>query len=168
MKGIIITSIFILFASLMTVNCFTIQTKSILKRNQQIKMEYIPDGMSKAQVNTNFFLFILHNCQLYSNTYSQYIQWELVKKKEAEANKGKNLGAIGITKFKSRSFEAFQKSGAKNLFPVSPDTPIEQRRIIYIYIYIYIYSFFSFSSYFDIIIHSIPLYSVYAKTGRHA
>jgi hypothetical protein len=40
-------------------------------------MEYIPDGMSKAQ-------------------------WELLKKKEAEANKGKNLGAVGITKFKSR------------------------------------------------------------------
>ena len=35
--------------------------------------------------------------------------------------------AVGITKFKSRSFEAFQKSGGKNLFPVSPDTPLEER-----------------------------------------
>jgi hypothetical protein len=65
-------------------------------------MEYIPDGMSKAQ-------------------------WEAIKRKEQEANKGKNLGAVGITKFKSRSFEAFQKSGGKNLFPVTPDTPLEKR-----------------------------------------
>lgn len=70
--------------------------------SRSLSMEYIPDGVSKAQ-------------------------WEIIKKKEAEANKGKNLGAVGITKFKSRSFEAFQKSGSKNLFPVSPDTPMEQR-----------------------------------------
>ena len=50
-----------------------------------------------------------------------------MKKKDADANKGKNLGAIGITKFKSRSFEAFQKSGGKNLFPVDPSTPLEER-----------------------------------------
>lgn len=43
-------------------------------------MEYIPDGLTKAQ-------------------------WEAMKKKEVEANKGKNLGAVGITKFQSRSFE---------------------------------------------------------------
>ena len=50
-----------------------------------------------------------------------------MKKKEADENKGKNLGAVGITKFKSRSFEAFQKSGGKNLFPVDPSTPLEER-----------------------------------------
>ena len=50
-----------------------------------------------------------------------------MKKKEADEMKGKNLGAIGITKFKSRSFEAFQKSGGKNLFPVDPSTPLEER-----------------------------------------
>ena len=82
-------------------------------------------------------IFKQHHDKLYSNILSRYIQWEQLKKKEAEANKGKNLGAIGITKFKSRSFEAFQKSGAKNLFPVAPDTPIEQRRN---------YSSYSFSS----------------------
>jgi hypothetical protein len=42
-----------------------------------LKMEYIPDGMTKQQ-------------------------WEAMKKKEAEANKNKNLGAVGITKFQSR------------------------------------------------------------------
>ena len=36
-------------------------------------------------------------------------------------------GKIGITKFKSRSFEAWQKSGGKNLFPVDPSTPLEER-----------------------------------------
>ena len=63
-----------------------------------LRMEYIPDGMSKAQ-------------------------WDALKKKEQDEMKGKNLGAIGITKFKSRSFEAFQKSGGKNLFPVDPNAP---------------------------------------------
>jgi hypothetical protein len=63
-----------------------------------LTMEYIPDGMSKAQ-------------------------WDALKKKEQDEMKGKNLGAIGITKFKSRSFEAWQKSGGKNLFPVDPNSP---------------------------------------------
>ena len=61
-------------------------------------MEYVPDGMSKEQ-------------------------WAKIQEKEKNANKGKNLGAVGITKFKSRSFEAWQKSGGKNLFPVDPNTP---------------------------------------------
>ena len=65
-------------------------------------MEYIPDRLSKAQ-------------------------WKELKKKEAEESKGKNFGAVGITKFKSRSFEAWQKSGGKNLFPVDPSTPLEER-----------------------------------------
>lgn len=65
-------------------------------------MEYIPDGMSKAQ-------------------------WEAIKRKEEEQGKGKNLGTVGITKFKSRSFEAWQKSGSKNLFPVDSKTPLEER-----------------------------------------
>lgn len=65
-------------------------------------MEYIPDGLSKEQ-------------------------WQKLKQKEEEANKGKNLGAIGITKFKSRSFEAWQKTGAEHLFPVDPSVPLEKR-----------------------------------------
>lgn len=73
-----------------------------IRKRGLIAMEYIPDGLSKAQ-------------------------WEDMKRKEQENLKGKNLGAVGITKFKSRSFESFQKSGAKNLFPVGPDTPLDQR-----------------------------------------
>ena len=65
-------------------------------------MEYIPDGLSKKQ-------------------------WEEMKKKEAEDLKKKNLGAVGITKFQSRSFEAWQKAGGKNLFPVDPTKPLETR-----------------------------------------
>jgi hypothetical protein len=65
-------------------------------------MEYIPDGLSKSQ-------------------------WEEMKKKEVEAVKNKNLGTVGITKFKSRSFEAWQKGDARHLFPVAPDTPLEVR-----------------------------------------
>jgi len=67
-----------------------------------LSMEYIPDGLSKKQ-------------------------WEEMKKKEAEDLKKKNLGAVGITKFQSRSFEAWQKSGGKNLFPVDPTKPLESR-----------------------------------------
>ena len=48
-------------------------------------MEYIPDGLTKEQ-------------------------WKKMKEREIEETKNKNLGAIGITKFKSRSFEAWQKS----------------------------------------------------------
>eukprot|EP01035_Chromulina_nebulosa_P016958 gene16958-22450_t len=65
-------------------------------------MEYIPDGLSKKQ-------------------------WEEIKKKEEEEIKKKDFGRVGITKFQSRSFEAWQKSGQKNLFPVDPKAPIETK-----------------------------------------
>merc|ERR1711871_1335606 len=69
-----------------------------------LTMEYIPDGLTKAQ-------------------------WTALKKKEADELKAKgNLGAMGTTRFKSRSFEAWQKSGGKHLFPVDPrTTPYEER-----------------------------------------
>jgi hypothetical protein len=47
-------------------------------------------------------------------------EWKRLKEKEKTANKGKNLGQVGITTFKSRSFYDWQKSGGKNLFPVDP------------------------------------------------
>ena len=56
-------------------------------------------------------------------------QWNALKKKEADelAAKG-NLGRLGTNRFKSRSFEAWQKSGGKHLFPVDPrTTPYEER-----------------------------------------
>jgi hypothetical protein len=58
-------------------------------------MEYVPDGLSKQE-------------------------WEKLKKKESEANKGKNLGAIGTNRFQSRSLSAWQADGGKHLFPVDP------------------------------------------------
>jgi len=69
-----------------------------------VRMEYVPDGLTKAQ-------------------------WEQLKKREEEELKKKgNLGALGATKFKSRSFEAWQKAGAKHLFPTNPKaTPYEER-----------------------------------------
>jgi len=76
-------------------------SKTVLRQHGfalSMAKEYIPDGMSKAQ-------------------------WEAIKKKEEDAKKGLKLGAIGITKFQSRSFEAWQKSGQKNLFPVDPNSP---------------------------------------------
>ena len=42
--------------------------------------------------------------------------------------KKKALGALGATKFKSRSFEAWQKAGAKHLFPVDPKTTSYEER----------------------------------------
>ncbi|KAL7518336.1 hypothetical protein ACHAWX_003177 [Stephanocyclus meneghinianus] len=61
----------------------------------RISMEYVPSGMTKEQ-------------------------WRKIKEAEANKNKGKNLGKVGITSFKSRSFLDWQKSGGKNLFPVDP------------------------------------------------
>merc|ERR1719384_2549946 len=62
-------------------------------------------------------------------------QWNKMKTAEKNKNKGKNLGQVGITSFKSRSFADWQKSGGKNLFPVDPrsvksekDLPYMQRK----------------------------------------
>jgi hypothetical protein len=68
--------------------------------------EYIPSGMSKEQ-------------------------WQKIKNKEKTANKGKNLGKVGITSFKSRSFAEWQKSGGKNLFPVDPRTVKDPKDLPY-------------------------------------
>merc|ERR1719189_6855 len=61
-------------------------------------------------------------------------QWNKIKNKEQNKNKGKDLGKVGITSFKSRSFAEWQKAGGKNLFPVDPrsvkdpkDLPYMQR-----------------------------------------
>lgn len=68
--------------------------------------EYIPSGMSKEQ-------------------------WQKIKNKEQNAKKGKNLGKVGITSFKSRSFAEWQKSGGKNLFPVDPRTVKDPKDLPY-------------------------------------
>ena len=71
------------------------QVMSSASNNALMTMEYIPSGMSKEQ-------------------------WQKLKNAEKNKLKGKNLGANGITTFKSRSFMDWQKSGGKNLFPVDP------------------------------------------------
>lgn len=69
-------------------------------------MEYIPSGMSKAQ-------------------------WAKIKDAEKNKDKGKNLGKVGITSFKSRSFSEWQKAGGINLFPVDPNSVKSQDEIPY-------------------------------------
>jgi hypothetical protein len=58
-------------------------------------------------------------------------QWRKIKEAEKKKNDGKNLGAVGITTFKSRSFMDWQKSGGKNLFPVNPNEVKDPSQIPY-------------------------------------
>ena len=58
-------------------------------------------------------------------------QWRKIKEEEASRNKGKDLGKVGITSFKSRSFSDWQKAGGKNLFPVDPTKVKDQSEIPY-------------------------------------
>jgi len=58
-------------------------------------------------------------------------QWQKLKAKEQNKNKGKNLGKVGITSFKSRSFDEWQKAGGKNLFPVDPTKVKSEKEIPY-------------------------------------
>lgn len=58
-------------------------------------------------------------------------QWKKIQEEEKNKNKGKDLGKVGITSFKSRSFSDWQKSGGKNLFPVDPRTVKSQDEIPY-------------------------------------
>ncbi|KAL7566698.1 hypothetical protein ACA910_017757 [Epithemia clementina (nom. ined.)] len=60
-----------------------------------LTMEYVPSGMSKEQ-------------------------YRKLKEQERKKTQGKNLGTVGITTFKSRTFSDWQASGGKNLFPVDP------------------------------------------------
>lgn len=58
-------------------------------------------------------------------------QWQKMKEQEKNKNKGKNLGASGITTFKSRSFSDWQKAGGKNLFPVDPKSVKSAKELPY-------------------------------------
>lgn len=58
-------------------------------------------------------------------------QWRKLKETEKNKNKGKDLGKVGITSFKSRSFSDWQKSGGKNLFPVNPTKVKDKKDIPY-------------------------------------
>lgn len=98
--------LFVLLAFAATaVNAFSLtgpSSASRISRCQSLKMAYIPEGFTQKQ-------------------------WNDLKKKE-EDDKKKKQGALGTTKFRSRSFEAWQKAGGKHLFPVDPlTTPYEER-----------------------------------------
>jgi hypothetical protein len=58
-------------------------------------------------------------------------QWKKMKEDEKKKTQGKNLGAVGITSFQSRSFADWQKSGGKNLFPVDPTKVKNKKEIPY-------------------------------------
>lgn len=58
-------------------------------------------------------------------------QWAKMKEAEKKKKQGKNLGVVGITSFKSRSFADWQKSGGKNLFPVDPKTVKDKKDLPY-------------------------------------
>eukprot|EP00553_Chaetoceros_curvisetus_P013439 CAMPEP_0204642046 /NCGR_PEP_ID=MMETSP0717-20131115/51476_1 /ASSEMBLY_ACC=CAM_ASM_000666 /TAXON_ID=230516 /ORGANISM="Chaetoceros curvisetus" /LENGTH=151 /DNA_ID=CAMNT_0051662785 /DNA_START=1053 /DNA_END=1508 /DNA_ORIENTATION=- len=85
---------------------FTGSSMKTVQNQSTMSMEYIPSGMSKAQ-------------------------WEKIKNKEKNSNKGKNLGKVGITSFQSRTFAEWQKAGGKNLFPVDPNKVKSEKEIPY-------------------------------------
>lgn len=58
-----------------------------------LSMVYIPDGLSAEE-------------------------WKKIQAKEKA--KAANLGRVGVVRFKSRSFQAWQEAGAGHLFPVDP------------------------------------------------
>lgn len=58
-----------------------------------VKMVYIPDGLSAAE-------------------------WRKIQAEEKQ--KQNSLGRVGPSRFKSRSFQAWQESGNSHLFPVDP------------------------------------------------
>jgi hypothetical protein len=58
-------------------------------------------------------------------------QWKKVKEAEKQKQAKKNLGKVGITSFKSRSFADWQKAGGVNLFPVDPKTVKDPKDIPY-------------------------------------
>jgi len=104
--------IFLCFTIVVVICCLSVVVQSFvpkslssscLSKHQYLSMEYIPDGLSKDQ-------------------------WKELKKREEEELKKKQMGALGTTKFKSRSFEAWQKAGAKHLFPVDPATTSYEER----------------------------------------
>lgn len=64
-----------------------------IRASSTLNMAYIPDGLSPAE-------------------------WKKIQAEEKK--KRENLGKVGPQRFKSRSFQAWQESGAGHLFPVDP------------------------------------------------
>lgn len=76
--------------------CPSVQLRPVSNRgsNAALSMGYIPDGLSAEE-------------------------WKKIQEKEKQKNTV-NLGRVGPKGFKSRSFKAWQESGAGHLFPVDP------------------------------------------------
>jgi hypothetical protein len=83
-------------ASALSASSFSGSSLGVSAKNagNSMTMEYIPSGISKEQ-------------------------WKKMKEDKQKKN-SKNLGKVGITTFKSRSFLDWQMSGGVNLFPVDP------------------------------------------------
>jgi basic membrane lipoprotein Med (substrate-binding protein (PBP1-ABC) superfamily) len=96
----ILVGLIAIFASTPS-DAFTMQRSSIKQlKKSSLQMGYLPDGFTQKQ-------------------------WDALQKKEQDDKKTK-LDKQGTTKFRSRSFEAWQKAGGKHLFPVDPvSTPYE-------------------------------------------
>jgi len=106
MKLLLIAAVVLLMTAVNSFQLISTGTSIVhLKASRlRLKMEYIPDGLTKAQ-------------------------WAKIKKQEEEAKKARgDMAIMGTGKFKSRSMEAWQKAGAKHLFPVNPnEVPYEER-----------------------------------------
>ena len=57
--------------------------------------------------------------------------WKKLQEKEKAARNRKDLGKTGVTTFKSRSFDDWQKSGGKYLFAVNPNDVKSRSEIPY-------------------------------------
>ncbi|CAM9282613.1 unnamed protein product [Chrysoparadoxa australica] len=81
-------------ALVVSFNALPVAVHSVSSNNiAALSMAYVPDGLSAAE-------------------------WKKIQAKEKEAQK--NLGKMGVTRFKSRSFAAWQEAGSPHLFPVDP------------------------------------------------
>lgn len=104
MSALLLTLLVVICVS-MTIQAFmpiSNTHRQLSKASSSLHMEYIPDGLSKAQ-------------------------WQAMKTQELEQRKSKNLGAVGIQKFKSRSMQAWQEAGGVHLFPTPTHTAAEER-----------------------------------------
>lgn len=123
MAGLVLLLLFI-GATSVCVNAFGLTGNALLRPSRQtLRMEYIPDGLTRAQWEQ----IKKKVANLVSFSYQLMKLFIFVKEVEAQKAKG-DQGAMGTKRFKSRSFEAWQKSGGKHLFPVNPsEVPYEER-----------------------------------------
>ena len=107
MKSLLILSAALLLNDAVALSSFNGNSLNTNARNTAVStMEYIPSGVSKEQ-------------------------WKKMKETEKQKQTKKNLGKVGITTFKSRSFSDWQAAGGINLFPVDPKSVKDLKDIPY-------------------------------------